>query len=472
VPSARADVPIVFTLCDVDPVFMYGGSSDPDANGPEEQEFWEFSEFTCVATPTPTNTPVVTDTPVPTNTPGCPPLCPTNTPTDTPTNTPTPTDTPTNTPVPTDTPSPTPTNTPDATATFNAEGSLTPLATNTPTPTNTPAPTNTPVAATNTPSPTNTSSVGTATPTNTAVGTPTYTPSVTGMEKVPEGNGDNADLNVPKANLWLCEAPAACAGPGEGNLLVIERASNVQTGDQNGDSIEDGLGAYEFTVEYDNFVIASVNPCDIVFGPGGAGASRGPVDELDTSDNPYCLPDPGAVNNGTCAYSLILENLVHFGCVTNGQLQGPTGSFDVAALNLIPHPDLRNDVFPGNNNGVLTVIKDNGCELVDVFGHPITGSINGGLTPDCGDLAVTVRILEGDMDLDCDVDVTDAQLISYRYGAFFGGLLYSKWYDLEPELHDLDIDIKDIQKVFGREGSTCQSPIPAQPPVDPPVDFD
>ncbi len=291
------------------------------------------------------------------------------------------------------------------------------------------------------------------------------------VHKVPEGNAANADAGVPKANLWLCAQPAPCAGPGEGSLHVVERAENVHTGDENADTVEDGLGAYEFTVEYDNFVIASVNPCDLVFGPGGAGSSRGPVDELDSSDNPDCQPDPGALNNGSCVMSLILENLVHFGCVTGGQTPGPTGDFDLASLNLIPHEDLANDLFPGNNNGVLTVVKDNGCELVDVFGHPATGSVNGGLTPECGDLAVTVRILEGDLDLDCDVDVTDAQAIAGHYGAFFGGLLYQKWLDLEPELHDLDIDIKDIQKVFGRVGSTCQAPVPAQPPLDPPVPF-
>ena len=303
------------------------------------------------------------------------------------------------------------------------------------------------------------------------VSAPEFPPVAPGVSKVPEGNAANADPNVPKANLWLCAQPAACAGPGEGSLRVVERAENVHTGDENADTIEDGLGAYEFTVEYDNFVIASVDPCDLVFGPGGAGSSRGPVDELDSSDNPDCQPDPGALNNGSCVMSLILENLVHFGCVTGGQSPGPTGDFDLASLELVPHEDLANDLFPGNNNGVLTVVKDNGCELVDVFGHPATGSVNGGLTPECGDLAVTVRILEGDLDLDCDVDVTDAQAIAGHYGAFFGGLLYQKWLDLEPELHDLDIDIKDIQKVFGRVGSTCQAPVPAQPPLDPPVPF-
>ena len=115
-----------------------------------------------------------------------------------------------------------------------------------------------------------------------------------------------------------------------------------------------------------------------------------------------------------------------------------------------------------------TIIKDNGCELVDIFGHPVSDSINGGLTVACNDLWVTVRILEGDLNLDCVVDVTDAQLIAGKYGAFFGSVLYSKWYDLEPALHDLDIDIKDLQKVFGRDGSTCQQPMPAQPPYPPP----
>jgi hypothetical protein len=297
---------------------------------------------------------------------------------------------------------------------------------------------------------------------STVTPTPTSPPEVI---KIPDGNPNNADLSVPAANLWICAAPAACGGPGEGELRVVERASGVL----------DGLGAYEFTVEYDPFVIQSVNPCDLVFGttsPPGAGAARGPVDELDSSsENPDCNGDPGGANNGTCALSLVLENLVHFGCVTNGQTPGPTGDFDLASLWLIPHPDLKNDLFPGNNNGVLTVIKDNGCELVDILGHPVTGSVNGGLTPFCGDLAVTVRILEGDLDLDCDVDLQDAQAIAGRYGAFFGGLLYSKWYDLEPQFHDLDIDIKDVQKVFGRDGSSCQTPIPAQPPLSPPAPF-
>lgn len=317
-----------------------------------------------------------------------------------------------------------------------------------------------PAPPTLTPTATNTSA-----PTNTPTATATSAP-FTGMEKVPEGNANNVNStnpDLPLANLWLCVSPAPCSGPGEGSLHVTEKAAGVVT---NPSTL--GLGAYEFQVEYDNSVIQSVNPCDVVFSPGGAGAARGPVDQVDSSSpaNPDCTPDPEAVNNGTCSMSLILENVIRFGCVTLGQTPGPTGSFDLASLELVPHPDLVNDIFPGNNNGVVTILKDNGCELADTLGHPIVGAINGGLTPTCGDLAVTVRILEGDVDLDCTVDVTDESTIALHYGGFFGSLLYTKWLDLEPALHDLDIDIKDIQKVFGRDGSTCQNPIPAQPPVN------
>jgi hypothetical protein len=343
-----------------------------------------------------------------------------------------------------------------------------------PTDTPEPGPTDTP---TNTPTVTNTA-------TNTPLPTDTPTPlSDSGVVKECE-DGIQLD-NGQACNLWICEPDdnalndPDCDGPGEGSLHVHEVALNVPAIPQ-ADPNYNGLGAYEFSVEYDNFVIQSVNPCDFVFGPAngtegaGAGAARGPVDELDSSSpaNPDCTPDPGAVNNGSCTMSIVLENIIHFGCATLGQNPpGPTGSFVLASLELIPHPDLNNDLFPGNNNGVLTVIKDNGCELVDTLGHPIPGSVNGGLTKLCRDLAVTVRILEGDLDLDCDVDVTDAQAIASHYGAFFGGLLYSKWLDLEPQFHDLDIDIKDVQKVFGRQGSTCQDPIPAQDPLPPPVPF-
>jgi hypothetical protein len=336
----------------------------------------------------------------------------------------------------------------------------------------------------------------TATPTNSPTATATL--AGYGVVKVPEsciespipadvelppsgGDEDNCVYGNPSAaNLWICES-GPCDGEGEGELKVYEVAENIpNTADP---PAEPGLAAYEFSVEYDNFVIKSLNPCDFVFGDNGAntdgeGADRGNVNELDSSGalNSDCADDTGGDgpgpqnNNGSCAFSAILENIIHFGCVTaddppDNLYPGPTGDAIIASLVLVPHEDLSNDLFPGNDNGVVTIIKDNGCELVDHLGHPLPGDVGGGLTAYCADLVVTVRILEGDIDLDCEVDVDDAQAIAGHYGAFFGSLLYSKWLDLEPNLHDLDIDIKDIQKVFGRIGSTCQDPVPDQLPV-------
>jgi hypothetical protein len=88
----------------------------------------------------------------------------------------------------------------------------------------------------------------------------------------------------------------------------------------------------------------------------------------------------------------------------------------------------------------------------------------------CGDLSITVRVLEGDMNTDCTVDVTDDQIEAAHYGATFGSLLYEPWYDLEPALKDGDMDVKDLQKVFGRNGSTCAAPVPPQDPLPAPGD--
>jgi hypothetical protein len=45
-------------------------------------------------------------------------------------------------------------------------------------------------------------------------------------------------------------------------------------------------------------------------------------------------------------------------------------------------------------------------------------------------------------------------------------LTYDPFFDLEPNTTptDFDIDIKDLQFVFGRNGSNCIDPIPDQDP--------
>ena len=107
-------------------------------------------------------------------------------------------------------------------------------------------------------------------------------------------------------------------------------------------------------------------------------------------------------------------------------------------------------------------IEDDNCEVTDIYGEQIPGTLPGQLTVVCGDVHITIRMLQGDLDLDCDVDVVDDQTIAFRYGTSLGMQLYDVWYDMEPKYRggDGDIDIKDLQFVFGRNWSTCQAPIP------------
>src|SRR5262245_29274284 len=91
------------------------------------------------------------------------------------------------------------------------------------------------------------------------------TPATPGVRQQPEGNTLNVIPFIPAANLWICEE-GPCSGPGEGTLRVVEQAFGVAG----------GLGAYELIIAFDHTVVQSVNPCDLVFGPGGAGAARGP----------------------------------------------------------------------------------------------------------------------------------------------------------------------------------------------------
>jgi hypothetical protein len=240
--------------------------------------------------------------------------------------------------------------------------------------------------------------------------------------------------NPSQANLFLCEG-VTCTANGEGSLQIDEVATNIGA----------PLGGFEFQVKFDHKVFnLSIAPNDALFTANGRSA-----------------PD--------CTMTIVTENYVLFGCVSEGPPSagyvGP-GPVTLATLTLTPESDMKFRLHPGNDNGVVRMILDENCELADSLGHPMPGSINGGLTLQCGDAAVTERILEGDLNLDCSVDVADEQAIAQRYGTFFGNIFYDPWYDLEPALKDFDIDIKDVQKVFGRLDSTCQNPIPPQPPAD------
>ena len=261
-----------------------------------------------------------------------------------------------------------------------------------------------------------------------------------------------------EANLWLCEG-ATCDENGEGELVIFERVFNVAND-------PDGAGAYEFQLKFDHKIF------DIT------------IEDASWLSN-------GGTRTVECDLSVITENWILWGCVSSGPVPGNTADGVIAIITVKPQPDLKYRLTPGNDNGVVRVLLDENCELADPLGHPLErpgwandgldndgdtivdefgeglapGVTSGGMLETCSDFAATVRILESDLNLDCNVDVLDQQAIAFRYGAGTGMLLYDPWFDLEPWVDDFDIDIKDLQNVFGRDGSTCANPIPPQPPV-------
>lgn len=163
-------------------------------------------------------------------------------------------------------------------------------------------------------------------------------------------------------------------------------------------------------------------------------------------------------NATTCDTFFDSPGQLRFSCRALGSpTSGPTGRGTLAIFEVRPRTSL--DLRPTAGNGVMTLLDDirAGTKLRDVDGATIPVAA-------AGDTIVVVRQLEGDLNRDCVVDVVDDQMITVRYLAVFGMLAYHPYFDLEPVYTDGDIDIKDVQFVFGRNGSTCETPIPPQTP--------
>ncbi len=295
--------------------------------------------------------------------------------------------------------------------------------------------------------PTNTPT-STPTATSTPV-TPTNTPTATATAGTPTGTPDPQMVKDPaQANLWLCDAsPPNCTGPGQGSITVSEIARNVANDPEDVDPMTgapepiDGLGAYEFNLEYD----LSVLQIPVITDAGFLGSTGRTV---------------------SCAPSIIGENIIHWACVSTGSMAGPwgMGPFTLATIAVKPQPNLYIDMCPGFENGVVTWLKDSACQWSDTLGDPMAGTLPGGDLKYCTSTKLTIRYLEGDLNHDCQVDLLDEQAEAWRYGSHLGSLWYTTCNNLQPYPPDSDIDVKDLQFIFGRAGSTCQNPYPPQPP--------
>ena len=224
--------------------------------------------------------------------------------------------------------------------------------------------------------------------------------------------------------------------------------------DKDGGEMPEGLGAVEFRLLFDHKIF------DIAIFESDAnedGIDNDGDTLIDEADEDWAN---GRFPN--CGMTIVTENFITFGCVSTGTQPGharPNG-IPIARIEVRPEADLGFRIRPGKDNGVVRRLLDQNCEVADIYGDifPVTDA---GLTRDCTDVDVTVRRLEGDLDGNCEVTVVDAQRAAFRYGAFFGQLLYDTFYDLEPFVApDFDLDIKDMQFVFGRVGATCAAPVP------------
>jgi hypothetical protein len=201
------------------------------------------------------------------------------------------------------------------------------------------------------------------------------------------------------------------------------------------------LAAFEFEVHYDNKKVC----VDLTV--GDAFAAAGAICVVEDSQ-PDSKPQ--------------LEGVARMGCVTVGKGHAIDELEPLALVDIYPQPEIYSPMKPNQDNGNVVQINNVNCDLGDEQGHAIP-------IFSCDDADVTFRYLEGDVEPDCVIDVADTQAIAFRWGVEKGSLIYKDFMNLEPssQQQDNDIDINDLQFVFGRFGSTCNDPHPVQDPVNP-----
>ena len=157
-----------------------------------------------------------------------------------------------------------------------------------------------------------------------------------------------------------------------------------------------------------------------------------------------------------------LEGVARVGCFTQGKGHGIDDQVALATIKVRPQPEIYSQAKPNQQNGVVVQINNVGCDLSDEQGNAIP-------LFSCDDADITFRYLEGDVLPNCEVGADDAQAVAFRWGSEVGSLVYSDFMNLEPSgtQSDNDIDINDLQFVFGRFGSSCGDPHPDQDPVNP-----
>jgi len=283
-----------------------------------------------------------------------------------------------------------------------------------------PAPTSTPVpTATNTPTPTN---------------TPTTVP-IPRMQKLPA-----------LQNLFLTRQgtkipPSRCVD--SSNFAVLLESIHIPIGgvDPKPPHGPRQIGGFSFQVKYDPGKVC----IQLLRGPAWGVNPQ----QICTIEDSITKPT--------------LQGVARINCVTLGKatlVNTNTAAGRVLAIILVrAQPEAYSQIRANQDNGQVVQLNDEACKLTDLQGHAIE-------VFSCEDADVTIRFLEGDVEPDCQVNTLDTQAIAFRWGATKGSLIFNNRFNLEPSgtQADQDIDVNDLQFVYGRFGSTCASPWPAQVP--------
>ncbi len=281
----------------------------------------------------------------------------------------------------------------------------------------------------------------TATPTPTFTPTPTSTPTNT-PPPVPRMSKIPALQNVFLTRQGSKVPPVDCLSGTNIGSLSEELSQAVVSPDPKGVTGFQVLAAFEFEVLYDNKKVC----VDLTTGADWQAAGA------------ICIIQDSASKPQ-------LEGVARIGCVTVGkaaEVDRIDNLASLATVDVYPQPEIYSPMKPNQENGNVVQINNVNCDLGDEQGEAIPIFA-------CDDADITFRYLEGDVEPDCSVDALDAQAISFRWGVEKGSLIYKDFMNLEPSgtQSDADIDINDLQFVFGRFGSTCAVPHPPQPPVNP-----
>ena len=270
--------------------------------------------------------------------------------------------------------------------------------------------------------------------------TPTSTPAAPSVRKSPQLS--NLFLTAQGAKV----PPATCLSGTDG--VILTQAMDVKVGGLDKDNEPRQLGGFSFKVNYDETKVC------VVLSPGPLARrwlDRGGACIIQDSVTKPALQGSATivcVQKGKISLGLLADNLT------------------LAFVTVKPMPDEYSLMKPANGNGNVVQIINKACKLTDTQGGPIAAP-PGSAT--CTDADITIRYLEGDVVPDCVIDTLDTQAEAFRWNSQKGTLLYSDFFNTEPSKpqQDDDIDINDLQFVYGRFGSTCANPHPDQAPENP-----